>query len=303
MINNGSEEKISRVALYTRVSREEQAEEGYSLDSQLDHLRDYCRARDWTIAGEYVDPGFTGRNTNRPAYRKMLEEMDRWDALVIIKMDRIHRNQRNFTDMMVTLRKNNKEFVSMSESYDTSNAMGRFLMDFIQRLAQLESEILSERVIQGMNQKAKTPNSGWMGNKAAYGYLYDKKKKKLHDVPNELEIVKEIFRIYDEEQISMRELAKRVEIHHTQLVSIIRNPFYAGWKKWGNYLRRISLDPLITEGLFNKVQKKMRMKNTSHPHNVPFQIPESKGKDVIELDPRMLAQTSRGTRTRHNYTF
>jgi len=85
-----------RAAIYTRVSTEDQAKEGFSLDAQLDKLKSYCKARDWAIGGEYIDDGYSGRNVKRPAYSRMMEEMDKWDALLVIKMDRIHRNSKNF---------------------------------------------------------------------------------------------------------------------------------------------------------------------------------------------------------------
>ena len=103
-----------RTAIYTRVSTEDQAKEGFSLDAQLDKLRSYCKARDWIVVEEYVDDGYSGRTVKRPAYTRMMEEMDKWDALLVIKMDRIHRNSKNFMLMMDHLNKNKKEFVSMS---------------------------------------------------------------------------------------------------------------------------------------------------------------------------------------------
>ncbi|RLF51076.1 MAG: recombinase family protein, partial [Thermoplasmata archaeon] len=93
------EERRLKVAIYARVSTEDQAKEGFSLDAQLDKLRAYCKARGWKIAGEYVDDGYSGRNVRRPAYQKMMEEMDKWDAVLVIKMDRIHRNSKNFMIM------------------------------------------------------------------------------------------------------------------------------------------------------------------------------------------------------------
>ena len=97
--------------------------------------------------------------------------MDKWDAILVIKMDRIHRNQKNFMFMMEQLNKNKKEFVSMSESFDTSTAIGRFVMNIIQGIAQLESEQIGERVYIGMEQKAKT-NGGMLGFNIPYGYDY-----------------------------------------------------------------------------------------------------------------------------------
>lgn len=85
-----------RAAIYVRVSTEEQAAEGYSLDAQKELLQDYCVAEGWDVAGVYEDDGYSGRNTRRPAFRRMLSEMEAWDVLLVVKMDRIHRNSRNY---------------------------------------------------------------------------------------------------------------------------------------------------------------------------------------------------------------
>src|SRR5207245_7975032 len=99
----------------------------------------------------------------------MMSQRDEWDGLLDNKMDRIHRNSRNFMEMMENLREWGKDFVSASESLDTSTAMGRFVMDIIQRIAQLESEQIGERVYMGMSQKAKV-GPGILGFHAPLGY-------------------------------------------------------------------------------------------------------------------------------------
>src|SRR5438046_9257797 len=97
-------------------------------------------------------------------------------------MDSIHRNARNFMEMMDQLGEWEKDFVSATESLDTSTAMGRFVMDIIQRIAQLESEQIGERVYMGMSQKAKE-GPGTLGFHPPLGY--DLAEGRL--VPNEPE--------------------------------------------------------------------------------------------------------------------
>ena len=134
-----------RAALYARVSTEDQANEGFSLDAQVKRLEAYCRVRGWEVAGVYRDEGFSGRNTDRPEYKHMMADSDSWDTILVLKMDRIHRNSVNFALMMDDLRAKGKEFTSMQDKFDTTTAMGRFVMDIMQRIAQLESEQIGER--------------------------------------------------------------------------------------------------------------------------------------------------------------
>ncbi|MCK5617685.1 recombinase family protein, partial [Candidatus Pacearchaeota archaeon] len=115
-----SEGEVKRAVIYTRVSTEDQAKEGFSLDAQKDRLRSYCKAKSWEVVNEFIDDGYSGRDVNRPAYQKMLAEREGWDVLVVMKMDRIHRNSKNFTVMMDRLKQWDKEFTSMQESFDTT---------------------------------------------------------------------------------------------------------------------------------------------------------------------------------------
>src|SRR5947209_4168808 len=79
-----------RAAIYNRVSTEEQATEGFSLAAQLERNRNYCKARDYIVAGEYIEEGASGRKVEgRPEYARMMADIDKWDVLVVMKMDRI----------------------------------------------------------------------------------------------------------------------------------------------------------------------------------------------------------------------
>ncbi len=273
--------KNLKSAIYTRVSTEDQAKEGFSLDAQLDKLRSYCNARDWSIAGEYIDDGYSGRNVKRPAYSRMLEEMDSWDILLVIKMDRIHRNSKNFMLMMEDLKKHEKEFVSMTESLDTSTAMGRFVMDIIQRIAQLESEQIGERVYIGMEQKART-NGGMLGFNIPYGYNYVNGKLIINH--NEAKQVKKIFLQYSK-GMGMKKIANELNSKNiptkqnrnwgSQTVSLIlKNPLYCGFLHWEDYLNPSNHDPIIEKNTFNEIQKIIKKRNVKTKHSSKiFKIP------------------------------
>ncbi len=253
--------KLIRAAIYTRVSTEDQAKEGFSLDAQLDKLRSYCKARDWEIGGEYIDDGYSGRYIKRPAYKRMMEEMDKWDVLLVIKMDRIHRNSKNFMLMMEELKKNEKEFVSMTESLDTSTAMGRFVMDIIQRIAQLESEQIGERVYIGMEQKARI-NGGVLGFNIPYGYDYTDGKLEINK--NESSVVKDIYSWYLEGK-SLGKIAKMLNSSEIPtkrgglwakktISAILKNPTYCGYLHWEDFVNKSDHEKIIDDSEFNKIQ-------------------------------------------------
>jgi DNA invertase Pin-like site-specific DNA recombinase len=251
-----SEEKIKNVAIYMRVSKEEQATEGYSLGSQLDRLRAYCKARQWTIAGEYTDGGFTGRNTKRPKYQEMMADMAIWDAVIVIKMDRIHRSQKNFMDMMQTLSKSEKEFVSMNESFDTSTAMGRFVMNIMALVAQLESEQTGERISYALIEKAKSDEASAMNHKPPYGYKWDKENHVHIEIPEQLDVIKKIFKEYLTGR-TMKQIGEKYKLSRSNVRYYLHNSFYAGVERWCNFFRESSLEPVITIDDFNEVQRQM----------------------------------------------
>jgi DNA invertase Pin-like site-specific DNA recombinase len=259
-----------KVAIYLRVSTTEQAKEGYSLGAQLERLRNYCKARDWEVAKEYIDDGHSGRSIKRPAYKKMMEDKDKWDMILVVKMDRIHRNSKNFMEMMDNLRKWEKEFSSMQESLDTSTAMGRFVVDIIQRIAQLESEQIGERVYVGMKQKAST-EGGILGFAHPYGYDYSNGELTVNDY--EADVVKLIFNMYlegkgssaiAEELDRLDYKTKRDGVWSARTAGkILKNPVYCGYMKWERIIYKGTHEPLITVEEYNEVQR-MISRNTKN---------------------------------------
>jgi DNA invertase Pin-like site-specific DNA recombinase len=253
-----------KVAIYLRVSTTEQAKEGYSLGAQLERLRNYCKAREWDVAKEYIDDGHSGRSIKRPAYQKMMAEKDEWDMILVVKMDRIHRNSKNFMEMMDNLRKWEKEFSSMQESLDTSTAMGRFVVDIIQRIAQLESEQIGERVYVGMKQKAST-EGGILGFAHPYGYDYVDGELRIKK--EEAEAVKLIFELYlqgngttsiAEELDRLEYKTKRGGIWSARTIGkILKNPIYCGYMKWEKEIYKGTHEAIISPKDYNDVQNKI----------------------------------------------
>lgn len=133
------------VAGYIRVSTEDQAREGFSLEAQGARLRKYCEAKGWSLIGIYKDEN-SGRETTRPDYRRMMADMDTWDILLVVKQDRIHRNVQNFYEMVDDLRAHGKQFASVEESIDTTTATGWAFIGILAIWTQLELDQISERV-------------------------------------------------------------------------------------------------------------------------------------------------------------
>mgnify|MGYP002623805235 FL=1 len=246
-----------RAALYARVSTEDQANEGFSLDAQIKKLEAYCRSEGYDIVDRYIDDGYSGRKTHRPQYQRMFAEIDRWDKIVVLKMDRIHRNSVNFSQMMDLLSKNKKEFESVYDQFDTGNAMGRFVMDIMQRIAQLESEQIGERVKIAMTYKAKN-GSGNLGGAHPYGYEYIDGKLVVDE--DEAHIVRAIYNMYirgstlqdicDFLNSAGIESKRGVGWSRQSVSNILHNPIYIGERKWDNNTLKVETDAIVAKEKF-----------------------------------------------------
>lgn len=292
--------EIHKVAVYTRVSTEEQATGGFSLDAQLDRLRSVCKAKEWAIAGEYVDGGYSGRNTRRPAYQQMFEEINNWDGILILKMDRIHRSVKNALAMFEQLEKQGKHFISFSENIDTSTAMGRAMMTITLVFAQLESEQIGERVSFGLLQKVKESKE-FMGHKTPFGYDWDSKKHRFIPIQKELDLIKSVFQMYLD-GFSMRQISKKTGKANTTVKYYLHNCFYAGLERWCNHFRKIpDLEPVVSIDIFNQVQQLLRDRCLSHRFYEPMLIKDDV--DHFKIDAQKVKLIPVINRAKHNYNF
>ena len=206
------------------------------------------------MTGEYVDDGFSGRDMKRPAYQRMTAERDLWDAVLVLKMDRIHRNSRNLVAMMDDLGRWGKDFVSATESLDTATATGRFVADMLQRIAQLESEQTGERVHMGMRQAAE--QGKFLGMSDPYGYRFDPQARNLVVVPGEAAVVRDVFRLYYEARWSMQRIADHLNARGVkgkrggrwskrQIFRIVHCPLYSGVRHWDGILTPDAHEPIV----------------------------------------------------------
>ena len=162
-----------RVGIYARVSTDEQAE-GYSIPAQLKLLNGWAIVKGATEVIEYVDNGYSAKNLRRPQVQRMLNDCasHKLDMVIIWRLDRFSRNLR---DILVTVedvfQKNGVEFVSATESIDTSTPSGRLTLNLLGSVAQNERESISERTIMVMGELAKQCRH--LGGRPPYGYDVD----------------------------------------------------------------------------------------------------------------------------------
>lgn len=160
---------MQRVAIYARVSTQEQAENGNSLEFQIDKLKAYCQLHEYKIVGEYIDAGVSGAKSERPALNKLKKDIDKIDIVLIYKLDRLSRSIKDTMNLIEDLFKpNNVNLISLSENFDTSQAIGMATIGMLSTFAQLERETIKERMMAGKVQSVK---NGKFLSMAPFGYI------------------------------------------------------------------------------------------------------------------------------------
>jgi len=238
----------SKTAIYARVSTEEQAREGLSIDAQIDKCKAFCQARDWQVFKVYRDAGYSAGSLNRPALELLLRDAQekKFDIILVYKIDRFSRKLRDLIMVLEELKEKNINFTSVTEQIDTTSAMGEAFFQIIGVFAQLERGMVKERVELAFDKKI---TMGEALSRPPFGYTYQNKKL----VPDEnAEKVKEIFEMWAS-GISYRAICQKFNIPASTFYQIIKNPIYLGKVKYKNQLYPGKHPAIIEESLFKQV--------------------------------------------------
>jgi site-specific DNA recombinase len=188
-----------RCAIYTRKSSEEGLEQSFnSLDAQREACEAYIvsqRHEGWQlIQTQYDDGGFSGGNMERPALKRLLEDIaaKRVDTVVVYKVDRLTRSLADFAKIVEQFDKQGISFVSVTQQFNTTTSMGRLTLNVLLSFAQFEREVTGERI---RDKIAASKRKGmWMGGVVPLGY--DLQDRHLVLNPDEADQVKNIYDTY-----------------------------------------------------------------------------------------------------------
>ena len=262
---------VLRVALYVRVSSQEQADEGYSIGEQTERLKKYAEAMGWEIYKIYVDPGYSGGNMDRPGLDEMIKDVEagKIDTVVVYKLDRLSRSQ---FDTLFLIEKvflaNNTDFVSMTENFNTNSPLGRAMIGFLAVFAQLEKDKINERTIMGKEARAKEGKWGG-GSSEPIGYDYNIATEELEINEYErmqiLEAVelflagtplRTICRIFDEKGYVYRGRSKKThKWDPKRLKYIFSSKVYLGYISYGGEWYKGSHTPIYDQETYDKLEK------------------------------------------------
>lgn len=321
--------KIKKVAIYARVSTEEQASEGYSIAAQLQTLRQYANLYNWVIADEYVDEGISGKNiTGRPAMQRLVAdiEQDKFHAVLVWKISRLSRNMLDTLTLLDKFEDYGVKFISYSENFDTGSPIGRLVVQLMASIAEMERNTLSENVKLGMKQRAL--EGSWNGG-VVFGY--DSVEKELVINDEQAEVVKMIYTLYSQgkglkaitNQLNKEGFRTKRDRHFSinGVATILDNPVYNGkisWLKVENWdkkrrkgrnenpiLVQGQHDAIINDELWSLVQARRKSKSfKQRQSNEPFLLssilrcPDC-GQGMV---PSITTHTlSDGTKKKHRY--
>lgn len=252
-----------RVAIYVRVSSREQKVKGYSISAQLRQLRKFAESQDWNIVGEYIDPGVSAKDMNRPQLLKMLKDVENGhiDVVLVKNLDRLTRSVSDLYDILEHLEKYDCKFKSATEVYDTTTAVGRMFITIVSAIAQWERENLGERISFGLAEKAqqgKYPNG-----LPPFGYKVENSKLIINE--EEARIVRLIFDKYlsgyglskiarhlNQKGITTRTGAKW---HKTTIEIVLESQHVRGHTEWAGEVHKHTHEPIIDENTIRAYER------------------------------------------------
>ena len=188
-IMSGIKKRILRVGLYGRVSTEEQALRGFSIEAQVDALKEYTKKNNMKIVDIYLDEGISGAKPplKRPALNRLLEDVKagKIDMILFTKLDRWFRSVKEYFKVQEILEDNKVEWKTILEDYDTSSANGQMAITIFLAVAQNERDRTAERIKVVLDHKRKNKEACFGGQAIPFGYA------KEQDVNGVMRLVKD----------------------------------------------------------------------------------------------------------------
>jgi site-specific DNA recombinase len=213
-------EKDMKTIGYVRVSTDEQAREGISLEAQKTKIAAYCELNDLELIEIIEDAGKSGKDLNREGIQSLICEVKahRIDAVVVYKLDRLSRRVRDTLSLMDLIEKKNIAFHSITERIDTKSAMGKFFLNIMASMNQWERDTISERTRDALHHKI---DKGERAGQIPYGWILASDGKALLLNKKEQKAISLICNLHDK-GYSYRAICRELEAEHYE-------PIGASW--------------------------------------------------------------------------
>lgn len=286
---SGERKPIMRCAIYTRKSSDEGLEQSFnSLDAQREAGEAFVlsqRHEGWQLlSARYDDGGYSGGTMERPALKRLLEDVQakKVNVIVVYKVDRLTRSLADFAKIVEALDARGVSFVSVTQQFNTTTSMGRLTLNILLSFAQFEREVTGERI---RDKIAASKKKGmWMGGPVPLGYNLEARKLIPH--PTEKELVSNIFALYLKLGC-VRKLQAQLNRENIRTKMWVTK---AGIRLGGNPFARGHLYHLLRNHLYiGEIRHRERWYPGDHPGIV-----------TRELWDKVQAQLNSHVRTHHN---
>lgn len=270
-------------AIYTRKSCEEGLEQEFnSLDAQYEAGKAYItsqKSEGWRVYKRYDDGGYSGGNIERPGLKQLMQDIENGyiNCVVVYKVDRLSRSLSDFFKLMETFDRKGISFVSVTQSFNTTNSMGKLTLNILLSFAQFEREVTGERIRDKISASKK--KGMWMGGIVPLGY--DVVERKLTPNPEEKKTVSYIFESYLEvksiDVLKQKLNSEGIKTKQWQAKSgkaygktkwtssmlgrVLRNQIYIGKVHHNGNIYEGEHEGIVESVLFNEVQELLNNQN------------------------------------------
>ena len=254
--------KQQKVAVYARVSTQEQAVEGVSIDAQIAALKANAKIQGWEITDVYIDGGYSGGTDERPALKRLLADAKQrqFNIIAVCKLDRFFRNLRLLLNHLHSLEQLGIKFISTQEGLDTSTPYGKFAVQMMGVIAEFEWGRIGERVRDSRHYLIS--QGKWPGGRTLYGYRWLAEERKWEVAPEEAETVRRIYHLYIDQKKGVEAIVRILndEGSHTRsgtrwTISTVRNVLVHSAYK-GQHPMGIPVPAIIDENTWQFAQQK-----------------------------------------------
>jgi site-specific DNA recombinase len=258
---------MQRALIYCRVSTEEQAQEGYSLETQEKYCRQFAKNNGYRIVGVYRDEGRSGTTLDRPALKDLLSRVQQEqsiNALVVQETDRLARNTKDHLTVRALLQKAGVRFISVAQPMLDDTPEGKMIDTIIASVNQFQSDINSRKTKKGLQEKFDT---GWWPGWAPLGYVNKtiaENQKVIAPDPGRWHLIRKGLKLYLTGETSAAELSDILyekglrsmtgkKICNSVMTNILQNPFYAGVMKWNGQTKKGKHKAMISLAEHNSI--------------------------------------------------
>ncbi|MFC1521853.1 recombinase family protein [Elusimicrobiota bacterium] len=268
------DERIPRAACYVRVSTEEQARHGFSIEAQKERLGLICKAEGWNISDFYVDDGYSGKDLGRPAMERLRRSAlsGKFDFVLVYKLDRLSRRVKDLVTLAEEFKKLNVGLRSATEPFDTTNPAGTMFFNMFGSFAQFERELIGERTKMGLQRRLK--EGKWNGP-TPFGFNSTEEGFLEHD-SIQMPWAERVFELYRDHDLGIKEIARKLNKedavttrqkawYKNSVWNILTQPVYAGYVYIDGELHRLKHEPIVTLEEWKNTQAKLRHRSFLPP--------------------------------------